>query len=115
MLIPYQRDYEKIAMGLLSYMPNEKKVKKLQHTIAQYASDSNWQLYLWKEDAFIGVIGIEEAEDTTYLQHLCVNPSYRDEGVAKRMVQAVEKQNGIILCATKSTGAFLESCNKESS
>ena len=34
MLIRYKKNLEKIAMGLLSFMPDEKKdVKKLQQTI----------------------------------------------------------------------------------
>ena len=33
MLLRYKKTYEKIAMGLLSYMPGDKNVKKLQETI----------------------------------------------------------------------------------
>jgi len=50
MLIRYKKSFEKIAMGLLSYMPSEKDLKKLQQTIKQYDSDKNWQLFLWKVD-----------------------------------------------------------------
>ena len=60
MLLRYKKTYEKIAMGLLSYMPSEKNVKKLQETIHTYETDANWQLYLLKKDEdFIGIIGIE--------------------------------------------------------
>ena len=44
MLLRYKKTYEKIAMGLLSYMPGDKSVKKLQETIQQYETDDNWQL-----------------------------------------------------------------------
>ncbi len=33
MLVRYKKAYEKIAMGLLSFMPNEKELKKLQQTM----------------------------------------------------------------------------------
>ena len=36
MLIRYKKIFEKIAMGLLSFMPSEKDLKKLQLTIKQY-------------------------------------------------------------------------------
>ncbi|WP_026689417.1 GNAT family N-acetyltransferase [Alteribacter aurantiacus] len=111
MIIPYHRDYEKIAMGLLSYTPHEKKVKKLQNTMSQYENNHNWQLYLWKEEAIIGVVGIEKDGETVYLQHLCVNPSYREEGIGKKIVRELEAYTGYELCPTKSTSSFLSSCN----
>lgn len=49
MLIRYKKALEKIAMGLLSFMPNEKDVKKLTETIHSYENDDNWVLYLWKK------------------------------------------------------------------
>ena len=42
MLLRYKKAFEKIAMGLLSFMPQEKDVKKLIETIHQYETDPNW-------------------------------------------------------------------------
>ena len=68
MLIRYKKTYEKIAMGLLSYMPGEHSVKALQETIHNYETDENWQLYLWKKDEdFIGLLGIEIGERRLYV------------------------------------------------
>jgi len=36
MLIRYKKSLEKIAMGLLSFMPEQKDVKKLQQIIHEY-------------------------------------------------------------------------------
>src|SRR5690625_6676302 len=59
MLVRYKNDHEKVAMGLLSFMPNEKDVKHLQHTMQAYNTNPNWHLYLWREDAKnIGAIGL---------------------------------------------------------
>ncbi len=48
MLIRYKKTFEKIAMGLLSFMPSEKDLKKLQRTMKQYETEEDWQLFLWK-------------------------------------------------------------------
>lgn len=53
--------FEKIAMGLLSFMPNEKDLKQLQQTIKDYETDTDRQLFLWKEDEdIVGAIGVEK-------------------------------------------------------
>lgn len=81
MLIRYKKSFEKIAMGLLSFMPNEKDVKKLQQTMKTYETDDQWQLYLWKKEDkedIVGVVGIQLKEgNIAEIQHICVNPSYR--------------------------------------
>ncbi|TMW73663.1 GNAT family N-acetyltransferase [Alteribacter natronophilus] len=114
MIIPYQQDYKKIAMGLLSYMPGEKKVKKLQNTMDQYSGNRDWELYFWKEeDTFVGIMGVEMDGERAYLHHLCVNPSFRSEGIGKRMVRELESHLGTTaLCPTKPTTSFLDSCNE---
>ena len=40
MLIRFKKSYEKIAMGLLSFMPTEKDVKTLQLTMKEYEAKS---------------------------------------------------------------------------
>jgi riboflavin biosynthesis RibT protein len=96
MLIRYKKNYEKIAMGLLSFMPSEKEIKKLQQTIKQYESDENWQLFLWKnEEDVIGIVGLELHDNgEAIVQHLSVNPSHRQQGIGKAMVQALNDMIG---------------------
>ena len=80
MLIRYKKNLEKIAMGLLSFMPEEKKdVKKLLQTIKEYEANPNWHLYLWKEDDdVLGAIGVRLEDKNAYIQHISVNPSHRN-------------------------------------
>lgn len=117
MLIRYRKNLEKIAMGLLSFMPNEKEVKKLQATIKQYETESNWQLFLWKEDEdIIGLIGIIMEEDgldsEVIIQHLTVNPSFRHQGIGSMMVDGIkELYKGKVLKATDDTNDFFNRCN----
>lgn len=114
MLIRYKRMFEKIAMGLMSFMPQEKDLKKLQETIKQYETNENWHLYLWKEDEdIVGIIGIAiEDEQTAILQHVSVNPSYRNQGLGKKMVSELNKRIGekFEIIPNKHTRTFFEKC-----
>lgn len=93
MLIRYKKDLEKIAMGLLSFMPDVKNIKKLQKIIQRYETDENWHLYLWRETDVLGTIGLR-IEDDTYaiIQHVSVNPSHRNQGIGKKMVDEIVKK-----------------------
>ena len=84
MLIRYKKAYEKIAMGLLSFMPNEKDLKKLQTSMKNYETEDGWQLFLWKkEEDIVGLIGVVIHDDNIEVQHISVNPSHRAEGIEK--------------------------------
>ncbi|MDN3016646.1 GNAT family N-acetyltransferase [Neobacillus drentensis] len=114
MLIRYKKAFEKIAMGLLSFMPNEKDLKKLQQTMKEYETEENWQLFLWKEEDIIGLLGVLYHRDTNALeiQHISVNPSHRFQGVGKRMVQALrEMYADREIIANEDTAPFIEKCN----
>lgn len=114
MLIRYKKTFEKIAMGLLSFMPTEKDLKKLQLTIKEYETEENLQLFLWKEEDIIGLIGVQmnDGDNSVLIQHISVNPSHRYQGVGKRMVKALkdmypEKQ----ITANHNTAPFVEKCD----
>ncbi|GIO22580.1 GNAT family N-acetyltransferase [Oceanobacillus sp. J11TS1] len=93
MLIRFKRNLEKIAMGLLSFMPEEKDVKKLQETIREYEENDNWHLHLWKEDDdVLGAIGVQILnESQLIIRHLTVNPSHRDQGIGSQMVAEIHR------------------------
>lgn len=112
MLVRYKKNCEKIAMGLLSFMPQEKDIKKLQETIHTYENNPNWNLFMWKKDEdFVGLIGIESSEETCVVQHISVNPSHRGEGIGKEMVSKIKQ---FLPCekvrASDSTRPFLDKC-----
>ncbi|KRE05638.1 MULTISPECIES: GNAT family N-acetyltransferase [Priestia] len=93
MLIRYKRNYEKIAMGLLSFVPTEKDLKKLQQTMKEYEQNEHWQLYLWKqEEDIIGIVGISMIDKSLIeVQHVSVNPSHRQQGIGKKMIKALKE------------------------
>lgn len=90
MLIRYKKDMEKIAMGLLSFMPEQNDVKLLQETIEQYDTLPNWHLYLWRDDDVLGAIGLRIENDLqVIIQHVSVNPSHRNQGIGQKMLAEV--------------------------
>lgn len=111
-LLRYKKAYEKIAMGLLSYMPGEKAVKKLQELVHQYEENECWQLYLLKKgEDFIGIIGVLVDENSYTVMHIAVNPSFRGEGVGKEMIDKIGLAFPDLMCkSTPDTQSFTEKC-----
>ena len=109
MIIRYKKAYEKIAMGMLSFMPQEHNLKQLQQTMSLYNGNTSWQLFLMKnESTFIGLIGAEIFEDYYIIRHLTVVPSYRGEGVARNMIENLESlMKGREMRANPETYEFL--------
>src|SRR5690606_33052433 len=112
MLIRYKKPLEKIAMGLLSLMPQEKDVKRLMETIQAYDQEDDWYLYLCKKDEeYIGIVRILDEGDTATIQHITVVPSYRGEGVAIAMLKELLKTSQFkTLKANDDTRPFIEKC-----
>src|SRR5690625_4562080 len=109
MLIRYKKNMEKIAMGLLSFMPDGKDVKKLQQTIKEYETNTDWHLYLWKEESVIGAIGIKIENDiNAVIQHVSVNPSHRNQGIGKEMVKEIKRlyDEKYAVCANEDVQKF---------
>lgn len=114
MLIRYKNSFEKIAMGLLSFMPHKKDVKNLQETIKKYDTHKNWHLYLWKqEESFLGAIGVKIADDrTAVLQHVTVDPSHRNLGIGRKMVKKIREKYGekYEVIASEDVSDFYQKC-----
>jgi len=116
MLIRYKKNFEKIAMGLLSFMPEGKEVKKLQETIKKYEEDSDWHLYLWKEDDILGAIGIKIENDiNAVIQHISVTPSHRNMGIGKKMVNEIIEmyKDKYAVCPDERTLGFYNKCDED--
>ncbi|MFC6171516.1 N-acetyltransferase [Loigolactobacillus jiayinensis] len=82
MLLKYKTDYEKIAMGLLSFIPDLNDVSHLKAEIDWYQEQTGRQLFLWKNATgdIAGVVGVEQNKDYLIIRHLSLSPSDRDEG-----------------------------------
>lgn len=117
MLIRYKKSQEKIAMGLLSFMPIDKDVKLLQQTIKEYDENPDWHLYLWKEEEdIVGAIGLKiENNFNVIIQHLSVNPSFRNMGIGRKMVDEVQTLYGkkYDIGGNEATERFFDKCTNE--
>ena len=117
MLLRYKKAFEKISMGLLSFMPQEKDVKRLLETIHQYEADPNWHLFLWKKDEdFVGIIGVvvDEVKNEAVIQHISVSPSHRGEGIGREMINNLRTiLNTVSILPSEDIKAFFERCQKE--
>lgn len=98
MLVRYKKHHKKIAMGLLSFMPDLKELSALQTTFQTYEDEPDWKLYLWKDDSgddFVGIVGVAITDDRRVtLQHISVNPSHRGQGIGHLIVNALQKELG---------------------
>lgn len=111
MFIKYKKMYEKFAMGLLAFMPDERDIKKLQQTMKDYEEKEQLQLFLWKDEEIIGLVGIEIFSHWIEIHHLSVNPSFREQGVGKSMVKALkELYPDKKIKANEYTATFLGKC-----
>ncbi|WP_421379353.1 GNAT family N-acetyltransferase [Bacillus salacetis] len=112
MLIRYKKAFEKIAMGLLSFMPQEKDLKKLQQTMLNYEQEDDWQLFLWKDEDIVGLIGVVVGEEAIEVRHISVNPSHRHEGIGKAMLRTLSDiYSNKVLKPNEHTAAFFEKCH----
>ena len=112
MLIRYKKAFEKIAMGLLSFMPQEKDLKKLQQTMHHYEQEDDWQLFLWKEEDIVGLIGVIIGSETIEVNHISVNPSHRHEGIGKSMLRTLSDiYSNKVLKPSEHTAAFFDKCD----
>ncbi|WP_261805817.1 N-acetyltransferase [Lapidilactobacillus luobeiensis] len=94
MLVKYKQDYEKIALGLLSFTPDLKKFDRLRAELDNYTTDDQLELDLWRTDQgdFVGIVGIEIESTYILLRHLAFTPDYRTEENAFAVLDALTKR-----------------------
>lgn len=88
MLVKYKNDYKKIAMGLLSFIPDLKDFSRLEAEIKWYQEDDSRALYLWKNNNsdFTGIIGIEISDDIIMVRQIALSPSERNKDLYYEML-----------------------------
>lgn len=96
MLRQYRSDYEKITMGLLSFIPDLKDIQRLQEELDWYQKDAETrQLFVYESDEdqqIIGVVGIEIDQAFILLRHIAINPSYRNEGISLKIIESLDER-----------------------
>lgn len=78
MLVKYRKDYQKIVMGLLSFIPSLNDVKRLNEEIFWSTADDH-PIFLWQnqENHFSGVVILEIGDDYVLVRRLSFTPSER--------------------------------------
>ena len=79
MLVNYRKDYEKIVMGLLSFIPDLREYDRLDDEIS-WGYERPRQIVLWKNtniDQFSGVAIVEHGDDYILLRRMSFTPSER--------------------------------------
>ncbi len=79
MLVNYRKDYEKIVMGLLSFIPDRREYDRLDDEIS-WGNERPRQIVLWKNtniDQFSGVAIVEDGDDYILLRRMSFTPSER--------------------------------------
>lgn len=79
-----------------------------------YETEENRQLFLWKEEDIIGLIGVLFHDDQNAIEilHVSVNPSHRFQGVGKRMVKELKEMYADKeIISNKDTASFIEKCD----
>lgn len=117
MLIQFNSDYEKISMGLLSFIEDFKDPARLQEEIERYKISEERDLFLWQSEEtrnLIGLIGIEKENDYILLRHISIDPSFRNEGISYRMLEALNERypnNNIV--STLETASIVSSWQRK--
>lgn len=116
MLISYNEDYEKITMGLLSYISDFKDPERLLEELSLYEDDPNRKIYLWQSEEtrnLIAVLGIEEEKDIVLLRHIAIDPSFRKEGLIYILLDhLVEKIDDKKIVGTLETASIISKWQK---
>ncbi|HLR88659.1 MAG TPA: GNAT family N-acetyltransferase [Atopostipes sp.] len=116
MLVPYKSDFEKITMGLLSYIPDLKAPSRIEEELNWYNSQDNRQIYLWESEEtgnLIGLAGVEEEEDLVLLRHIAIDPSFRNEGLTYRILDELQsKYDSKNIVATLETATVISKWQK---
>lgn len=93
MLVKYSSNYQKIAMGFMSYIPELKDWDHLQMELGLYTSDQSHQLFLYKnqQDNFIGVIALELQDRIIMVRYISLSPAYRSTQNLFQILDAVQE------------------------
>lgn len=84
MLIPYRKEYQKIALGFLSFHAKMKQYGPLLKELDWYEQQEHFHLYFWAPDdskKIQGIVGVsDEKEGLLVLHDISISPSFRGEG-----------------------------------
>lgn len=95
MILQYKKDFEKTAMGLLSYLPDFKSLENLQDEMKLNQANNEFQLYLYRnnEGNIIGVMGVQETESFLVIRYISLAPGFRKTEIEKKFIKDLIDNN----------------------
>ena len=95
MLIKYSPDYQKIAMGFMSYIPELKDLDHLRMELKLYTTDSRHQLLLYNNNGgnFAGVIAVEiqnQQNQIVMVRYLSLSPAERSTNNIYQLLDEIQ-------------------------
>ena len=94
MLVHYRKDYQKIAMGLLSLLPELRDEQRFNDEL-NWALTAGDSVYLWKDQEdnhFIAVVIMKVGDDYVLLRRLSFTPSERSGHNVYALLTAIHEQ-----------------------
>lgn len=91
MLITYQKNFQKIVMGLLSFENDLQDYDRLKEEV-KWGQQPGYQIFLWKKeslDQFIAVMIVQVGVDYVLLRRISFSPSERSGREMYRFISAV--------------------------
>lgn len=115
MLVRYNKNQKKVAMGLMSFHKNKrlKEYENLLKSVDWYEEHDQWKLYFWvpndDSDKIQGIVGGELKDDEFIVYDLALNPSMRGEGYGFAILDDLQNEYPqLTLTGTRITKEFIE-------
>lgn len=76
MLLKYRSEYKKIAMDMLSLLPDMNKSNHLEQEMNWYHDNDNRVIYLWRnlDNNWAGLIAVEQKEPLLVVRRIVLTP-----------------------------------------
>ncbi|WPP08375.1 N-acetyltransferase [Pediococcus inopinatus] len=93
MLVKYRDSFQKIVMGLLSFIPGLKDIDRINQELDWYAASNDRNLYLQKNEAgdFIGLVGVEKQDQYLMVHHLAFIPQQQTQANEQEIFDSLAK------------------------
>ncbi|GAK47425.1 riboflavin biosynthesis acetyltransferase RibT [Secundilactobacillus oryzae JCM 18671] len=116
MLLKYRSDYEKVAMGLLSLIPDFKDIHQVTAELEWYKQADSRELFLYKDEDndIIGIAGVEQKTNFLILRLIALAPQARQQANSLKMLDELNRafpENRIM--GTLETTAIVEKWEKQ--
>lgn len=94
MLVKYSHNYQKIAMGFLSYMPELKDLDHVRMELQLYNDNQQHQLFLYKPQQnadFIGAVALEVQSQIILVRYISLSPAERSQQIMFQILDEVQE------------------------